>query len=131
MNSPSRLADLSLNCVIRLSSPKLTRALHHPRQLGVLGHVALHEHRGDVGIEADREQHRRQLDRGLADHAGLLGDGQRVQVDDAVERVALVLAVDPVAQRPQVVAEVDVTGGLDARQHAGHGRQASDASGQP
>ena len=33
----------------------------------------------------------------------------------------LVLAVDPVPQRTQVVAEVDVTGRLDAREHAGHG----------
>ena len=30
----------------------------------------VHEHRGHVGIETDREQHRRQLDRGLAHHAG-------------------------------------------------------------
>ena len=30
--------------------------------------------------------------------------------------------VDPAAQRPEVVAEVDVTGGLDAREDAGHGR---------
>ena len=45
------------------------RALHHPRQLGVLGDVALHEHRGHVGVEADGEQHRRELDRGLADDA--------------------------------------------------------------
>ena len=48
------------------------RALHDPRQLAVLGHVALHEHRGHVGVEADGEQHRRQLDRALADDAGLL-----------------------------------------------------------
>ena len=27
---------------------------------------------------------------------------------------------DPVPQRPEVVAEVDVAGGLDARQHTGH-----------
>ena len=96
------------------------RALHHPGQLGVLGDVALHEHRGDVGVEPDREQHRRQLDRGLADDAGLLDHGQRVQVDDPVEDLVLVLPVDPVAQRTQVVAEMDVTGGLDAREHTGH-----------
>ncbi len=57
----------------------------------------------------------------LADHARRLGDGERVQVDDAVERVAEVLVVGPVPQRTQVVAEVDVTGRLDAREHAGHG----------
>ena len=92
-----------------------------PSQLAVLDDVALHEDRGDVGIEPDREHHRRQLDRGLADDSWLLGDRERVQVDDAVEDVLLVLAVDPVPQRPQVVAEVDVTGRLDAREHTGHG----------
>ena len=96
------------------------RALHHPRQLAVLDDVALHEDRGDVGIEADRVHHRRQAQRVVADHARRLGDGERVQVDDAVERVAVVLVVGPVPQRPQVVAEVDVAGRLDAREHAGH-----------
>ena len=54
---------------------------------------------------------------------GRLGDGERVEVDDAVEDVLLVLAGHPVPQRPQVVAEMDVTGGLDAGQHAGHGQR--------
>ena len=82
--------------------------------------MALHEHGGDVGVEADREQHRRQLERRVADDARLLGDGQRVEVDDPVEDVLLVLVRDPVAQRTEVVAEVDLAGGLDAREHAGH-----------
>ena len=35
------------------------------------------------------------------------GDGDRVQVDDAVDRrIALVLALDVLADRPDVVAEV-------------------------
>ena len=97
------------------------RALHHPRQLAVLDDVALDEDRGDVGIEPDRVHHRRHAERVVADHARRLGDGERVQVDDAVERVADVLVVGPVPQRTQVVAEVDVTGRLDAREHAGHG----------
>ena len=58
------------------------------RQLGVFGHVALDEHGGDVGVEADGEEHGRQLDGACADDAGRLGDGEGVQVDDAVERVA-------------------------------------------
>ncbi len=103
-------------------------ALHHPRQLAVLGHVALDEHRGDVGVEADGEEARRQLDGALADDAGLLGDGQGVEVDDAVERVHLVLGGGPSPQRPQVVAEVDVTGGLHARQDTGHAEHSTDPS---
>ena len=86
----------------------------------MLDDVALDEDRGDVGIEPDREHHRRQAHGVVADHSRRLGDGERVQVDDAVERVAVVLVVDPVPQRTQVVAEVDVTGRLDAREHTGH-----------
>ena len=42
----------------------------------------------------------------------------------------VVLALDPVAQRTEVVAEVDVAGRLDARQHAGHvaGHERTDAT---
>jgi hypothetical protein len=54
--------------------------------------VALHEHGGHVGVEPDREQHRGELEGGLADDAGRLGDGECVEVDDAVEDVLLVLA---------------------------------------
>src|SRR5262249_44139485 len=53
----------------------------------------------------------------------VLGDGERVQVHDAVEGVDLVLAGHPVPQRAQVVAEVDLAGGLDAAEDAGHGRR--------
>ena len=98
------------------------RALHDPAQLGVLGHVALDEDGGDVGVEADRVQRRRQLERLLADDPGLLGHGQGVEVDDPVEGVARVLPDDPVPQRAEVVAEVDLAGGLDAGQDPGHGR---------
>ena len=54
---------------------------------------------------------------GLGPQLGrVLGDGEGVEVDDAEVGVVGVLVVDPVADGPQVVAEVDVTGGLDAGQ---------------
>lgn len=43
-----------------------------------------------------------------------------MQIDDAVERIAFVLAGDPVAQRPEIVAEMDVARRLNAGQDAGH-----------
>ena len=52
---PSRW-HLSLNCVIRLASPKPVMQLHHPGELRVLGHVALHEQRAALGVEPDGEQ---------------------------------------------------------------------------
>ena len=78
--------------------------------------MTLGEHRGDVGVEADGEQHRSGLERGCANDVRLVGDGQCVQVDDAVECVAVMLPGYPLAERPQVVAEVEVAGWLDARQ---------------
>ena len=75
----------------------------------------------DVGVDADGEQQLGQL-RGWRPELGrVLGDGQGVQVDDAEERVGLVLVDDPVPQRPEEVAEVDGAGGLDAGEDAGHG----------
>lgn len=80
----------------------------------MLVNVALHENRRDVGVEPDREEHRRQLDGLPADHSRGLGDGECVKVDDAVEDVAVVLARHPVDERAEMVAEVNRTGGLDA-----------------
>jgi hypothetical protein len=44
-----------------------------------------------------------------------------VEVDHAVEGVVFVLRRHPSADGPQVVAEVELTGGLDAGEDAGHG----------
>ena len=74
-------------------------ALHDPAELAVLAHVALREHGGDVGVEPDGEQHRGELHRRVTDHAGLLGDRERMQVDDAVECVAFVLSATQFAAR--------------------------------
>jgi hypothetical protein len=43
-----------------------------------------------------------------------MGDGDRVQVDDAVDRLTAILPRDVLADRPDVVAEVLAPGGLDA-----------------
>jgi hypothetical protein len=40
-----------------------------------------------------------------------------VEVDDAEEALVLVLQIDPVAQRADVVAEVQVVGGLCAAEN--------------
>ena len=86
----------------------------------MLGNVALDEHRGDLGVETDGEEHRCQVGGGGADHIGFGGDRQGVQVDDAVEDVLVVLPVHPVPEGAEVVPEVDRTGRLDAREDAGH-----------
>ncbi len=96
------------------------RALHHPTELRVFGDVALHEHGCHLGVEPDRKQHRRQVQRGFTEYAWLLGDRERVQVDDAVKDVLVVLVGHPVAKRTEVIAQVDVAGRLDTGKHSSH-----------
>ena len=75
----------------------------------------------DLGVEAGRDQDLRELE-DLGPQLGrVLRDREGVQVDDAVDRVVVVLLRDPAPHRTQVVAEVDIAGGLDAGEHAGHG----------
>ena len=94
-------------------------AREHPGQLRVLGHVALHEDRGPLGVDTAGEVLGGGTAGALAQPRGLDLDGDGVQVDDAVERVVGLLQPDPVDQRAEVVAEVQrVVRRLHARQDA-------------
>ena len=77
-------------------------------------HVALHEHGRALGVEPGREHQRGQIERARAQILGIVGDGDRVQVDDAEEGVALLLGCGVLAEAPRVVAEVLGAGGLNA-----------------
>src|SRR6185312_1009560 len=79
----------------------------------MLGHVALDEERADIGIEAAGDEERGQIERRLAESFRLLRDGDRVQVDDGVERIHLVLLGHPAADGADVVAEVLLARRLD------------------
>ena len=91
-----------------------------PGELGVLDHVALAEEDAARRIEAGREQDRRGVVGALAQLHRVELDGDRVQVDDAVDGVAAVLPRDVLRDRADVVAEVLATGRLDAGEDA-HG----------
>src|SRR5699024_12859337 len=95
-------------------------AAQHPRQLRVLRHVALHEQRGPLHVDAHRDQLSRRPVRTLAQRLRIVLDRDRVQVDDAVERLEVVLQGDPLPQSPYTVAEGELVGRrLDTRQHTG------------
>jgi len=100
---------LLLRLLLELCHPaQLAEGGHRAEQpggLGVRGHLALREHRRAVGIEAGREQHRRQRQRVRTELIGLVGRRDRVEVDDAEERVALLLRRDVLAEAARVVAE--------------------------
>ena len=90
-----------------------------PGELGVLAHVGLAEEDAALGIEPGGEQDRGRVVEALAQLGRVVGDRDRVQVDDAVDRLAALalgalLALDVLADRPDVVAEVLAPGRLDA-----------------
>src|SRR3546814_5945029 len=65
---------------------------------------------------------RRHLARAGAQLGRVLPDGDGVQIDDTVDALEFVLQGHPVADRPEIVAEMQVAGGLDAREDAVHDR---------
>ena len=85
-----------------------------PGELGVLGPVALDEERAALRVEAEREQRRGHVARPRAQDVGIVRRRQGVVVDDAVDRLVLVLERDVVADRAEVVAEVGDARRLDA-----------------
>ena len=86
-----------------------------PGQLGVLAHVGLAEEDAALGVEPGGEQDRGGVEDALAQVGGVVGDRDRVQVDDAEDRrVAAVLALDVLADRADEVAEMLAAGRLDA-----------------
>jgi hypothetical protein len=103
---------------------QLAEARHgaeQPRRLGMRQHVALGEDRRAVRVEPHREQQRRHGEGRLAQGVGLVVGGDRVQVDDAEEPVALFLGADVLAEAAAVVPERLVARGADAGENARSG----------
>ena len=124
MLSPSAPAVLSLNCVMRRSSPMYVMVLRIHISSRVRRHVALHEDDGALRVDAGSEEEVREVDRVAPQLRPHLAHGDGVQVDDAVDAVVGLLHGDPVADRAEVVAEVQRARRLDAAEHArlAHGR---------
>ena len=119
---PDRL--LAGTLVLELRHPlQLTHggsALEQPCHLGVLDHVALDEQGAPIGVEPGGQQ----VERGVVGPAPQFGrvdvERQGVEVDHAVERIMGPLVLHPVADGPQVVAEMEVAAGLDSGEHTCH-----------
>jgi hypothetical protein len=92
-----------------------------PTRLGVRRDVALCEHRRSFRVEPGREQHREQVERPVVQVVRVVLDRDRVEIDDAEERLAELLCVCVLAEAADVVAEVLVARRLDAAEdlHAG------------
>ena len=74
------------------------------------------------GIQTQGDERGRHLACPLAEHVGIVEARERVVVDDAVDRLVLVLETDVVADRAEIVAQVRGAGRLDPGEDAGPGR---------
>jgi hypothetical protein len=89
-----------------LQPPQLGHAAQQPAQLGVLLHVALPEQDAPLRVQPGGEQQRGEVVQALAQPGGLVGHGDRVQVNDAVQRLTPILPGDVLSDRADVVAQV-------------------------
>ena len=91
-------------------------AVEHPGELGMLGNLALVEDDVLLRLDAGGDEGGRDL----ADLAGellrILPGGDRVHVDHAVDAVEPLLQLHEALDRPEVIAEMQVSRGLDSRE---------------
>jgi hypothetical protein len=92
-------------------------AREDPRQLAVLRHMGLEEQDRALRIDPARNQARGHLERIRFQGGGLPRHGHSVEIDDAIERIVLVLLSYPIPDRAQVIAEVGHAGGLNAAEY--------------
>jgi hypothetical protein len=84
------------------------RALKQPRETRVDGHVALDEDGDLLRIESSGNEPRSGLERTTTELGRINGLSDGVQVDDAVESVVVSLAIHPLSNGTEVVAEVEI-----------------------
>ena len=83
----------------------------------MLVHVALQKQYVFLRIYTAGDVLRKLLEAAAAKQLGVLAHGERVQVCHEVIAVKLLGSRAPVFHRAEVVSEVQITRGLDARQH--------------
>ena len=123
MKSAAETNSLPLGLVLELRHrPELAEARHRRQQpcgLGVRRDVALAEDRRPLRVEPGREEHRGEVERRVAQLLRVVVDADRVQVDDAEERVVRLLRLGVLAEAAAVVAERLPAGRLDAGEDSG------------
>ena len=103
-----------------LDEPSAEKApdYYPPAKLGMRGNGGLHHDARMLGSDTRGEKQRggfldlgAQLVRRLVNRHG-------VQIDDAENALVIVLDLDPVAERSEIIADVQIAGGLDAGEYA-------------
>ena len=107
---------LPLGHAVQPAHPR--RAAEQPLQLGVGGDLRLVEQHRALGVDPAGDQRGGHLERGGGELCGNVRLADRVEVGEEEQSLVgfghLVLHAHPVADRAEVVAEVEVAGGLDA-----------------
>ncbi len=119
---------LLLVCRSALEPADGRHGVEHPAQLGHFRPIRLDEDGAALRVQAEGDQRGGHLERLPAQHFGIVNVRQRVEVDDAVDRLVAVLQGDVIADRAQIVAEVGPPGRLDAAVDAWLDRQSRWAS---
>ena len=85
--------------------------------------MALYKECGTGGVDANGQKELGQFEGPGSELSGVLRDREGMQIDHAEDGVGLVLIGDPMAQRSEKVAELNRTGGLNAREDTSHERR--------
>ena len=92
-------------------------AVEDPAELGMLVHMALQEEGVLLRVQTAGDVLGKLGGGAAAQLLGLLAHGDGVQVGHEIKAVKLIRQLRPVFHRAQVVAQVQIAGGLDAREH--------------
>ena len=98
---------LELSHSLKFAHPGV--AGEHPGQFGVFRDVRLDENGRRIGVNTGSEINSGEIKRLLPETVRILGQRDRVKVDDAVKRLIIVLQRDPILECAEIVADMKVT----------------------
>ena len=118
------LAGLVLELRHAVQPANARDAVQDPGEFGVFGNLALVEDDVLLGVDPAGDEGRRDLARVVAQRQRVLRHGDGVQIDDAIEAVMGLLQLDEFDDGAEIVAKMQIAGGLhagkDALGEAGH-----------
>ncbi len=114
------LARLFLELRHPVEPAERRQAAEQPAEFGMRADHALVEDDAAFGVDAGGDIGGGDLARRMAQFGRILRHRHRVQIDDAEDALEIVLQGDPVADRAEIIAEMQIAGRLDAGKDAVH-----------
>src|SRR5712675_1176705 len=109
------LAGLVLELGHAVQPADARHAVEYPSELGMDSCLRLIEQNGTHRIDADSHAGGCHLPRGSRELGGLLPYGDRVHVDHTIDAGHAVLQPHPILHRAEIVSEMELAAGLNAR----------------